>query len=50
MAGKNTAVFGIAKRCSQAEYTVDPIAAATLYFNDISVLLPDLPEHEGIRA
>lgn len=41
MAGKNTAVFGIYKSTSQAEYAVDQIRAAGFSNNDISVLLPD---------
>lgn len=41
MAGKNTAVFGIYKSTSQAEYAVDQLTAAGFSNNDISVLLSD---------
>jgi len=41
MAGKNTAVFGIYKTSSQAEYAVDRLLSAGFGNNDISVLLPD---------
>jgi hypothetical protein len=41
MAGKNTAVFGIYKSATEAEYAVTKITGAGFSNNDISVLLPD---------
>ncbi len=46
MAGKNTAVFGIARSMSQLDQTVDQLKGADFRNDDISVLFPD---KEGTR-